>query len=375
MVDPATWLARLVSIPSVTPTNALSRPELAGEGRIAAAVADWFRALGAEVIIDEVLPGRPNVYGIWRGRSDRWLGLDAHLDTVGVDQMPGDPFSGAIQDGRVYGRGAVDTKASLGVALAVLEELQQAGKQLDDTLLVAATVDEEVGATGAPAFARWAQQRQLHFDQLMVAEPTRCAPVYGHTGVVRLELSVQGIAAHSSQPRQGKNAVSAAAQIVLGLDQEYARLLSLPPTPLGHGALSVTLISGGRGINIIPDTCRLSLDRRLVVGERPAAVQAALIDLILQTSSLPVEAETLLAHGPFWQEPSDPWVQQLATWGGRAAEVAGYGTNAYAYPEIANACVVLGPGSIDQAHGSDEWVEVAELERLAAIYRRWWGVG
>ncbi|MDQ2998955.1 MAG: M20/M25/M40 family metallo-hydrolase, partial [Chloroflexota bacterium] len=118
-----TWLARLVQIPSVTPEQAGPRAGAPSEARLAETVAGWFRELGGDVYVEDVVPGRPNVYGIWRGTSARWAALDVHMDTVGVEQMLGDPFGGELRDGRVYGRGAVDTKASLAVALALLEAL------------------------------------------------------------------------------------------------------------------------------------------------------------------------------------------------------------------------------------------------------------
>src|SRR5512141_1277369 len=94
----AAWLSRLVQIPSVTPYQAGPRAGQPGEGRLAAQLSEWFTALGGQVHRDEVLPDRPNIYAIWRGMSDRWLAIDAHMDTVGVEQMAGDPFSGHIAD-------------------------------------------------------------------------------------------------------------------------------------------------------------------------------------------------------------------------------------------------------------------------------------
>ncbi|MBM3459234.1 MAG: M20 family metallopeptidase, partial [Armatimonadetes bacterium] len=207
----AEWTARLVQIPSVNPEQAGPRAGEPGEARIAAEVARWFAGLGGEVQTEEYLPGRPMVCGIWPGRTGRWAALDVHVDTVGVESMLGDPFSGEIRGGRVWGRGAVDTKASLGVALAVLEQMHAAGRQPEPNLLVAATVDEEVGARGAPQFRDWVRSQGLSLDELLVAEPTHCFPVHGHKGGVRVELEVQGEPAHSSQPHLGKNAITGAA--------------------------------------------------------------------------------------------------------------------------------------------------------------------
>ena len=372
MATVSEWLARLVQVPSVTPAQAGPRAGVAGEGRLAAQVATWFRELGAEVQVGEVLPDRPNVYGIWRGRGERLMGLDVHIDTAGVEQMVGDPFSGEVRAGRVYGRGAVDTKASLAVALALLEEWQRDTVAPAGTLIVAATVDEEERAQGAPAFATWVREQGLCVDELLVAEPTNCVPVYGHKGVVRMELTCMGVAAHSSQPTLGRNAISGAARVVLALEAEHARLQTLSPAQLGHATLSPTLIGGGRGLNVIPDQCSLAFDRRVLDGEDPTLVAEGIVRLAQEAAQLPVQARSILGLGAFWQDPTHPWLQRLAGWSGEAAQLVSYGTNAWAYTEIAQACAVMGPGSIAQAHSNDEWVEVGELERLMAIFRRWW---
>jgi len=130
--------------------------------------------------------------------------------------------------------------------------------------------------------------------------------------------------------------------------------------------------SGGRALNVVPDACRVSLDRRVVDGEDPAAVAAAIADLARAASPLPVEVETLLALPAFLERPDAPFVQRLAAWSGEQPRTVTYGTNAIEYGGLASSCVVLGPGSIAQAHGDVEWVEIAELERLAAIYASWW---
>jgi acetylornithine deacetylase/succinyl-diaminopimelate desuccinylase-like protein len=368
----AAWVSRLVQIPSVAPEYAGSRSRETGEGAIAAAVAGWFGQLGGEVHSHEVLPGRSNVYGIWRGDSGRWLGVDVHTDTVGVEHMAGDPFDGRLENGRVYGRGAVDTKASLGVILAMLEASQEQGIALPHNLIIAATVDEEAGATGAPAFAHWLQEERIVIDQLLVAEPTLCHPVHGHKGVCRLTFQLHGTAAHSSQPHLGKNAITAAAHLILALEAEHQRLQQIS-SPLGAPALTVSLIHGGQGINVVPDSCRVSVDRRLVVGEGATEMIDSLRSLAEAHAPLPVSTEVLLAVDAFYQPPDTPWLRQLADWCGQEPAIAPYGANAWAYPDVARECVVLGPGSIDQAHSAEEWVSVDELEKLAGILARWWG--
>jgi acetylornithine deacetylase/succinyl-diaminopimelate desuccinylase-like protein len=375
----AEWLSRLVQIPSVSPDQAGPRAGVTGEAHLANEVARWFEAFGGEVHREEVLPNRPNIYGIWRGSSDRWLAVDIHMDTVGVEQMAGDPFSGLIQEGRVHGRGAVDTKASLGVILALLEAMQQTSQAPQANLIIAATIDEETQFRGAPAFAEWVRRQQFSLDQLAVAEPTRCGPVYGHKGVLRLEFEVQGKSTHSSQPELGQNAITAAAWLILALDEEHRRLQTLPrfseeESLLGSPKLSVTIIHGGIGENIVPDSCRFFVDRRIVDGETSLDIAADLERLAREACPAPVKMNVGLYVDAFLQPPDTSWLRQLAEWSGREPAVVPYGTNASAYGGLARECVVIGPGSIDQAHGQEEWVDISDLEKMAEIYCHWWGL-
>ncbi|MEM7128628.1 MAG: M20/M25/M40 family metallo-hydrolase [Chloroflexota bacterium] len=367
------WLSQLVQIPSVSPSVAGPTDGAPGEEALAKQIAMWFTALGGQVIVDEVEPHRPNVYGMWRGRSDRWVAVDVHMDTVSAAQMPADQFSGRVDGTRVYGRGAVDTKASLSVILTLLEEMKQSGIEPGPNLLIGATVDEEIGATGAPAFARWIEKQPYSVEQIVVAEPTLCIPVYGHKGVVRLEFEITGKSAHSSQPKMGQNAVVAGAQLVLALVQEDERLQQLnPSSELGNPTLTVSVIHGGTGINVVPASCQISIDRRVVDHERAKDVANQLIEFAQANSPLPLVAHTQKELDAFYQSPQIPWVQQLAQWSGSQEQVVPYGTNAWAYQGVVDQRIVIGPGSIDQAHGKEEWVEVSQLERMAEIYARWW---
>jgi acetylornithine deacetylase len=209
----------------------------------------------------------------------------------------------------------------------------------------------------------------------LVAEPTMSVPVYGHKGVCRLEFQVHGRAAHSSQPELGQNAILAAVQLILALDQAHReQVTTLPENPLGPPALTVSTIQGGTGINVVPDSCRIALDRRVVAGERVSDVSEMLDQVAQRGCPLPVTMTKLKQLDAFLQSPDTPWLRQLAGWSGQAPVVAPYGTNAWAYGDLARACVVMGPGSIDQAHGAEEWVAITELEKMARIYAQWWEI-
>ncbi|MBK8025849.1 MAG: M20/M25/M40 family metallo-hydrolase [Chloroflexi bacterium] len=369
------WLTQLVQIPSVGPANAGARSGPCSEARLAEQVAAWFRAFGGHVEQEEVFPGRPNVYGVWRGAGDRWLAVDAHLDTVSVETMEGDPFDGRVADGRVYGRGSVDTKATIAILLTLLESIHTQGVTLPFNLVVCGTADEETGAYGAGVFRDWVRRKGFSLHQLIVGEPTLCAPVHGHKGSVGLILEITGSAAHSSRPEQGRNAITAAVPVISAMMAEHQRLIEEEPTSsLGTGTLSVTMIRGGQAHNIIPDRCTINVDRRLTAGEDPAEEGDRILTLAMESCPLPLSAEKLHGLHPFYQDPASPLVQQLSAWTGRAPGVAPYASNAWAYGGLAEEVVLFGPGSIEQAHRDVEWVEISELEKAAQIYMRWWGL-
>ena len=160
-------VAELVRIPSVNPLQAGPKSGDDGERTLSAHVADRLDDLGADVTIDEVLDGRANVYARFEGTSDRAVTVDVHMDTVGVEHMTRDPFDGAIDDGRVFGRGSVDTKATLAVVMHVLEEMRRENQRPVPTVNVVGTVSEEVGGLlGAERYAGWLRERGQELQSL-----------------------------------------------------------------------------------------------------------------------------------------------------------------------------------------------------------------
>lgn len=373
--DIAERVAELVRIPSVNPLQAGPRSGDDGERTLGAHIAERLDDLGADVTVDEVIDGRANVYARFEGSSDRAVTVDVHMDTVGVEHMTRDPFDGAVEDGRVYGRGSVDTKATLAVVMHVLDELRREGRRPVPTVNLVGTVSEEIGGLlGAERYAGWLRERGQVVDQLIVAEPTSCAPVHGHKGGVGLDIVIHGHAAHSSKPHLGQNAVTAAARVILALEAEHQRIQATEPaTPVGSGTLSTTMIEGGLARNIIPDCCRVYAGRRIVPEENVDEVYQQLAGIVRDAAApLAVEVSTPYGEGfsAFYQEPDSPLITTFGELSGEPPGTADYGSNALEYHDIAREVMVFGPGSIDQAHQAVEWVDIAELERAADIYRR-----
>ena len=376
MVEIAQRVAELVQIPSVNPLHAGPKSGDTGERELSDWLADHADALGADVVVDEVEDGRCNVYARFEGASDRAVTVDVHLDTVGVEHMPDNPFDGRIENGRVYGRGSVDTKPTLAVVLQVLEEIRAAGQRPLPTVNLVGTISEEGGGLlGATRYRDWLLERGQRVEQMVVAEPTMCAPVHGHKGGIGLDVTVHGHAAHSSKPHLGANALSGAARIVIAIDAEQERLAALEATtPVGKGTVSVTELAGGLARNIIPDACALYVGRRTAPGEDIDQVRAALCKLIDDSAApLSTTIESLYGDGSpgFYQDPDSALVTVLAQLADSAPTTAEYGSNALRYGEVTDELVVFGPGSIDQAHQAVEWVDIDQLERVVDIYRAW----
>ncbi len=375
-MDIAERVAEIVRIPSVNPLHAGPVSGDGAERELTDWLANHTEALGAQVIVDHVEDNRSNVYARFEGSSDRAVTIDVHLDTVGVEHMTDDPFDGRIEDGRVYGRGSVDTKATFAVVLQVLEELRAAGKRPIPTVNLVGTVSEEGGGLlGAARYRDWLLERGQRIEQIVVAEPTMCAPVHGHKGGIGLDVTVHGHAAHSSKPHLGANALSGAARVVVAIDDEQERLAALEATtPVGKGTVSVTELAGGLARNIIPDECTLYVGRRTAPGEDIDQVRAALCHLIENSAApLTTTIESLYGDGSpgFYQDPSCSLVTVLAQLADTSPTTAEYGSNALKYGEVADQLVVFGPGSIDQAHQAVEWVDIGQLNRAVDVYRSW----
>ncbi|MGB1643620.1 MAG: M20/M25/M40 family metallo-hydrolase [Ilumatobacteraceae bacterium] len=367
-------VSELVQIPSVNPLQSHD-PALAGERRLAEHLANRAEDLGADVELDNVVDDRPNLIAKFEGERPDTIVIDVHLDTVAVGHMTDDPFDGRVENGRVYGRGSVDTKATFAVVLDVLSQLRNDGRRPGPTVHLVGTVSEEMGGLlGARHLASRLQHDGHHIDRMIIAEPTMCAPVHGHKGGVGLEICVHGHAAHSSRPELGANAITAAARIIAALDGEQSRLDTLDAaTAVGRGTVSVTEIGGGVARNIIPDLCTLYAGRRIAPGEDPLAVYEALKALVISAGE-PLQVDVEMANGTAfpacYTDPDDDFVQLVAGLSERAPETVTYGSNCLAYDEITASKVLFGPGSIDQAHQAVEWVEIDELVTASSVYRK-----
>ncbi len=365
----------LIAIPSVNPTSLASGGISLGEAAMAERIETLVREMGATKVERwEVYPNRPNVTAYFDFGADHTLIFDAHMDTVPVDGMTVDPYGGELLDGKVYGRGACDVKGPMAAMLCAIYRISQSAEPATRyNVLFAAVCDEEAGFGGVTSFVN----RLNHIDYApiegaIVAEPTLLNPVVAHKGAVRWTISTSGVAAHSSTPHLGHNAIYQMAPVIQRLQSHAAELQRRTPHEnLGVPSLSIGIIRGGSAVNIVPDLCEIQLDRRLIPGETVESARLEVERALHGTGAL--ISAPIVAAPPTHTDAGHPLVRSVVAAASQAGadpipEYASYCTDASLYPEINVPTVVFGPGSIAQAHTKDEWITVEQLEMGVCAY-------
>ncbi len=366
--SPAKLLRDLIALPSVNPALLPAGDPRAGEQRVAELLAAVARRAELEVSAQEVFPGRCNVFAALRptGKVRQRVLLAPHMDTVGVAEEA--QFKPVAKGGRIYGRGACDTKGSVAAMLTALIAVASSAQRPAGTeITFCALVDEEVGQGGS----RFLVRRGFKADLAIVGEPTLCRVVTAHKGDLWLKLETRGKAAHGSRPDLGRNAVHAMAKIVDLLETDYAAHLRRRRHPLlRHATVNVGAIAGGRQPNIVPDHCAIRIDRRTIPGENDAAVKRELLRFIRRhgLSATLADSKSEAPAPPMETSLKLPLVRQfLHAAGQRKPLGADFFTDAGVLSASGIPSVVFGPGDIAQAHTVDEWVTVSQLERATKL--------
>lgn len=368
-----TWteklLAELIALSSVNPAfipattiSAPASPQIYGEKKVADFLAGVAAKAGLDVEFQTVLPGRSNLIARLRPKNKikQTILLAPHLDTVGATE---NQFIPQRKNGRLYGRGACDTKGSVAAMLSALIELAKAKIRPQETeIIFAGLVDEENAQAGSRAFAAG----EIKADLAIIGEPTKLQVVTAHKGSLWLRLQTRGRAAHGATPQLGKNAVHEMARIVDVLETDYAaQLRKRKHKLLGAGTVNVGKISGGRQPNIVPDACEILVDRRTLPGETEAGVRREISALLKKHKlSAQISSDKSVPCEALETDFKLPLVQQFFRSVHQTKPVGvQYFCDAAVLVAVGIPSVVFGPGDIAQAHTADEWISLAELER------------
>jgi acetylornithine deacetylase len=308
--------------------------------------------------------------------------LSGHTDVVPVDGQPwtSDPFATVERDGRIYGRGTCDMKGFLALALAAVPELTGAKRPVH----LAFSYDEEIGCLGAPHMIEVIRRELPAPALVVVGEPTDMVAVNGHKGIATYTVTVTGHEAHSSLPHLGVSANMAAVKLLGSLAALAERLEreadpASPFTPKG-ATLTVGLVNGGTAHNILARECRVVFDLRCPPPLEPQTVlkgffaEAAAMDAELKARfpECGVTVEMRSNVPPFAPEKdgvAEAFARRMAGDNGPARAVS-FAAEAGQFQGAGFSTVICGPGSIEQAHQPDEYVERSQMERGAQFMRR-----
>ena len=345
-------------------------------------IHEWFDHHGIEsTLVAEPDETRPQV-GARVGDGSPALVLNGHVDVVpagDVDAWTNDPYEPVIEDGRLYGRGSVDMKA--GLALAMLTALEFApdleSGELEGSIVVHAAMGEETGDPGTKTLL----ESGFGGDYGIVLEPTEFRVATSEKGMAWYDLVVPGEPAHASRPDQGRNAIEDA-RIVLDRLEAYDREVRERVDDLcGQAYATVTQVAAGGGSNkaVLPEEALVTLDRRILPDETIEDVDAeieALVEVLREegidlewnrsgtytSAAIPVDsplAETVREHVAAVTDAStEPWGIRAST------DVRNF------VNDVGIEAITWGPGSLDQAHTIDEYVDLADVEAGREVLER-----
>ena len=328
---------------------------------------------------------KANLYATLGPVAEGGIVLSGHTDVVPVDGQPwtSDPFTLTERDGRLHGRGTCDMKGFLALALAAAPRFAAPGR-LKRPVHLAFSYDEEVGCLGAPAMIAEIAARLPRPAAVIVGEPTSMEVVRGHKGITSYVVTVTGHEAHSSLTHLGLSANMAAIELMRALADLAAALErdADPASPFlpRHATLTIGQVNGGTAVNILARECVFLFDLRCPPGTDPEAVlapflrQAEALDAAMkarfpQTGVSVVRRSATPAFAPEPDGAAERIARALAGDNGPARVVA-YAAEAGQFQQGGFSTVICGPGSIEQAHQPDEYVERRQMERGAEFMLR-----
>ncbi len=375
LIDPAdvqALLSKLIRSRSLNPPGDVRE--------CACLIAEELKGRGLPGEIVEEKAGVANVVSFLEGKAGgKTLVWNGHFDVVPPgENWDWDPFGGDLRDGYIRGRGASDMKSGLAAMIIALGALQRAGAPFRGKIVLQAAGDEETGSEGGTLLMI---RREIGkgADFAIVSEPTNLQIAIGNRGLRWLDVSVRGRASHAGRPHLGANAVQGAARCI-GALAEMGFRASHPLFEIPHPSLSVTMIQGGTKINIIPERCTFSIDRRMVPGETSESIRQEIEEVLRSCAPPGISTEVRITHegwDPYALDPGHALVRGLSRAveevTGRVPEIkgkAGCTDASHLYHKGRIAAVCFGPGLEDLAHQANERVSLEKVVQAAFVYVR-----
>ena len=322
---------------------------------------------------------RVNLFGTIKAKKTNGkkpIILSGHTDVVPVSKgWSTDPFIATVKGDKLFGRGSCDMKGFIACVLAYVPTLSKTN--LDRDIHFSFTFDEETACIGAPLLIKELKKRNIKDGICIIGEPTKMKIIDAHKGMNEYTIHFEGLAGHSSQPHKGVNAIEYATRYINKLLELRKELIKRAPKDCifdpPHSTLSVGGISGGIAHNVIADKCKVEWETRPVVKEDGIFVTDQ-IDKFVNEELLPqmkkvfpnsnIRKETIgevIGFNRIKDSEACEFVSSIT--GDNSREVVSFGTEAGLFQEIGISTVVCGPGSIEQAHKIDEFIELNEIKK------------
>ncbi|VYU80494.1 ArgE/DapE family deacylase [Metakosakonia massiliensis] len=362
-----TLLCSLIQHPSENPPG--------NENAVAHYIADLLRSEGIETHMQEVVPGRPNVIARLRGKEPgKRLIFNGHTDVVPCGAgWSVDPFAAVIDGDRIIGRGAADMKSGVAAMIFAALLIHRRQYAFNGEILLLFNVDEERINLGMEHFVA----QGVAADYAIIGEPTSLEICVAHKGVSRTRLTTHGTAGHAAKTRNPDSAIDKMAALFPALLDECRRVKQQHHELLGNASMLVTTITGGSAPNIVPQSCCVEIDRRVLPGEQRSEINASL-QTALANAGLNAKQDYSLENYLFIPasaiDEAHPLVESAceavkAVTG--AAQKTIFDATCEA-PFFSVGCaiptIIMGPGDLAQAHVKDEFVRIEELHQAAQIY-------
>ncbi|MDR3476975.1 MAG: acetylornithine deacetylase [Gammaproteobacteria bacterium] len=372
------WLAKLVSFDTTSRNSNLE---------LILNLQDWFVANGLTPrLTHNTKDKKANLFATlpaFDGNTHGGLILSGHTDVVPVDGQVWntDPFVATTINDRIYGRGTTDMKGFIATTLALLPEFKK--MRLSKPLHFAFSYDEEVGCHGAVHLIEDILMQGIEPDACIVGEPTSMQLIVAHKGINLFRCRIHGNAKHSSLTSEGCNAIEYAA-LLIGWIRQFADKVREKGPKDNHfdvpfTTLSTNLIQGGNAFNTIPALCEFFFEFRNLPTTHRASITDAINEYI-QNDLLPkmrseypeakIELDALAAV-PSFEAAEDAHITQILrklTGHTQISKVA-YATEAGLFQQAGIPTILCGPGSIEQAHGANEYISLEQLEKCESFLR------
>ena len=348
----------------------------AQNGEMAAAEVIWAKLgrPGINARIDSWDQTRANVIAQVKstGRKAAILFV-CHLDVVGPGEADWKypPFGGVESNGRIYGRGSADMKGGIAAIVTAIEKIVEAGTSLQGDIIFLAASGEETDSCGAKRFAgdcNWLPQ----LAGVVIPEPTDFEVVTAHRGMLWLEVTTKGKAAHGSTPQLGINAISSMRAVLDELENH--KIPFKPHKLLGECSMSINTIAGGKALNVVPDKCSIGIDIRTLPSQNHQEIIGDLERIFGKLKSrnpqFDAKVSVLREVEPLETDYRCDFVRDFcAAVGATKTKAVGFTTDGPYFASLGAPVVIFGPGKPELCHKPDEYIEISDVEKAVEHYK------